>query len=419
MKRRVVIVGTGDRALGFADGLLHRVNEYSELVGLYDINPARIEGFQYLIRAKIPGFTDFDEMLKTVKPDTLMVCVPDRLHPEFVERGFAAGLDVVTEKPMAMSREGIERIVRAEKRFGRKVIVTFNLRFQPYSTAVKELMMKHPIGRITSVNAEWFIDRTHGQEYFHRWHAYLKNGGGLLVHKATHHFDLLNWFLDDEPESVYARGSRKVFGDANNFFGRNCRTCPHRHNCWAVMKSTLEDADLNPGGDGEIFEKLYFEAEHEDGYIRDNCCFRRDIDIYDTMNVMIHYRGGVVVNYLENAYSPWQGYNVVFNGDGGRIEIGTVSRSTRPENMKGEDVIRIIHGTTRQNITMEEIPFAEVSTPHGGGDYAMFDRIFGAGGSDPLGQMASSRAGALSALVGIAANESVVSGKVENINFQP
>ena len=49
----------------------------------------------------------------------------------------------------------------------------------------------------------------------------------------------------------------------------------------------------------------------------------------------------------------------------------------------------------------------------------MFDRIFGAGGPDPLGQMASSRAGALSALIGITANESIASGKVEIINFQP
>ena len=247
----------------------------------------------------------------------------------------------------------------------------------------------------------------------------MKNGGGLLVHKATHHFDLLNWFLDDEPESVFARGSRRVFGDANEFCGENCRTCPHRHNCWAVMTSALEDADLNPSGDAEIFQQLYFRAEHVDGYLRDRCCFRRDVDIYDTMNVMINYRSGVVVNYLENAYSPWQGYNIVFNGDGGRIEVGTVNRSTRPKNMRGEDMIRIIHGTTRENITMEEIPFAEATTPHEGGDYALLDQIFGAGGPDPLGQMASSRAGALSALIGITANESIVSGQVEKINFQP
>ncbi len=418
MKRRVVIAGTGTRALNFAEGLLHRVSEYSELVGLYDINASRIKGFNKLIKAEIPGFTDFETMLRTVKPDTMLVCVPDYLHPEFIERGFAAGLDVVTEKPMAMDRAGIERIRRAELKYGKEVIVTFNVRFMPYSAAIKKLLMSNPIGKINNVVAEWFIDRTHGQEYFHRWHANMKNGGGLLVHKATHHFDILNWFLDDEPESVFARGSRKVFGDANDFYGERCSTCQYRNNCWAVMKSRLDDADLNPGSDGEIFNELFFKAEHEDGYIRDNCCFRRDIDIYDTMSVMINYKNGAVVNYSENAYSPWQGYNIIFNGDAGRIEVGTVNRATRPEETKEEDdVIRIIHGTTRQNVSMEVIPFKSVLTPHGGGDYALFDQIFGAGGADPLGQKAGSRAGALSALIGIAANESIISGKVEKINF--
>ncbi|MBR2344327.1 MAG: Gfo/Idh/MocA family oxidoreductase [Lentisphaeria bacterium] len=418
MKKRVVIAGTGTRALNFAEGLLHRVNEYSELVGLFDINMSRIKGFQYLIKAEIPGFIDFEEMLRTVKPDTLLVCVPDYLHPEFVEKGFAAGLDVVTEKPMAMDRAGIERIRNAERKYNKEVIVTFNVRFQPYAAAIKKLLMEKPVGNINNVVAEWFIDRTHGQEYFHRWHANMKNGGGLLVHKATHHFDLLNWFLEDEPVSVYANGSRKVFGDANDFRGERCSICPHRNSCWAVMRSRLDDADLNPGSDGEIFDQLFFKAEHEDGYIRDNCCFRKDIDIYDTMSVIINYKKGTVVNYSENAYSPWQGYNIVFNGDNGRIEVGTVSPATRPpETKEKDDEIRIIRGTTRENVSMEVIPFKAVLTPHGGGDYALFDQIFGAGGADPLGQRAGSRAGALSALIGISANESILSGQVEKINF--
>ena len=136
------------------------------------------------------------------------------------------------------------------------------------------------------------------------------------------------------------------------------------------------------------------------------------------MNVMVRYKNGTIVNYLETAYAPWQGYNIVFNGTDGRIEIGTVFRATRPANKEKEDYIRIIKGTTRQNITMTEIPFVEVNTPHGGGDYALFSHLFGAGDRpDPLGQQAGSRAGALSALVGITANESVISGKEEKINF--
>ena len=416
MKRRVALIGCGTRALNYADGLLNRVDGYSQLVALYDNNPKRMEGFQVLIRHKVPCYTDFDEMVRVARPDTIVVLVPDRLHPDFVERGFAAGLDVITEKPMAMCREGIRRIRAAERKYGKEVIVTFNLRFQPYSAAIKKIMMEKPIGRITNVNAEWFIDRTHGNEFFHRWHSDMKNSGGLLVHKGTHHFDLINWYLEDEPVSVYATASRQVYGDANPFYGERCTGCPHAKNCFAVLKSTLEDADLNPGSDGNIFNELYFKAESVDGYRRDRCCFDRKTDIFDTMNAIVAYKNGAKVNYCETAYAPWQGYNIVFNGTDGRIEIGTVFKATRPANKSDQDYIRIIKGTTRQNITMKEIPFTEVLTPHGGGDYALFAQLFGPGKPDPLGQVAHSRAGALSALVGITANESIKSGKVEPIN---
>lgn len=413
--KHVAIAGAGTRALFYAKGILERCAEHSRLTALYDLNRQRMEGFCRLIDHTVPCYTDFAAMLSREKVDTLVVCTPDYTHPELIEVAFAHGLDVVVEKPLAIDRQGLQRIQAAEARYGRKVTVTFNLRFTPYAAAIRQLMLEKPIGRITTVNAEWFIDRTHGIEYFHRWHARMANSGGLLVHKATHHFDLLNWFLDDAPERVYATGQRQVYGDANPFYGERCSTCEHVATCWAAMKPILDDRDLNPGSDGEIFNELYFKAEGVDGYLRDRCCFARDIDIYDSMNVLIGYRGGVQVNYTENAYSPWQGYRIIFNGDGGRIEIGAVSPATCPAGYDTEDYIHIITGTTRKNVTLDRRTFKQNNSPHGGGDHALLAHLFGAGGKDPLGQCAGSQAGVLSAMVGIAANESILSGQVEKI----
>lgn len=416
MKEKLVaIAGAGTRAMFYAKGIVERCGGHSRLVALYDLNRRRMEGFCRLIGHAVPCYTDFAALLAAGPVDTLVVCTPDHTHPELIEMAFAHGLDVVVEKPLAMDRAGLERIQAAEARSGRQATVTFNLRFTPYAAAIRQLLREKPVGRITTVNAEWFIDRTHGIEYFHRWHARLANSGGLLVHKATHHFDLLNWFLDDAPESVYALGQRLVYGDANPFYGERCSTCGHAATCWAAMKTHLDDQDLNPGSDGAIFNELYFKAESEDGYQRDRCCFARDIDIYDTMNVMIRYRSGVQVNYTENAYSPWQGYRIVFNGDAGRLEVGAVSPATRPAGYDTEDYIHIIKGATRQNVTLDRRSFKQVDTPHGGGDYALLAHLFGAGGADPLGQCAGSQAGVLSAMVGIAANESILSGRPERI----
>ena len=417
MRKRIAIAGTGTRALNFADGIIKHCGGTSELVALHDLNPKRMEGFQELIGRSVPAFTDFDAMIAEARPDTIVICATDKAHPELVERAFANGLEAVSEKPLAISVEGLRRIREAERKYGKKVGVTFNMRFAPYSAKIKEVLQESPIGKITTVSAEWFIDKTHGIEYFHRWHSKMENGGGLLVHKATHNFDLLNWFLDDVPEEVSAYGSLRVFGRNNSFNGKNCRTCEHNKRCWAAMKSSLEDADLNPGGEADLFNKIYFQAEGEDGYLRDRCCFAPDIDIYDTMNALIKYRSGTQVSYALNAYSPWQGYKIIFTGLEGRLEVGTVNPSTRPADFRDADVIRVIRGNTRSDITMEETVLETDNSSHGGGDARMIAKLFGSDidSPDPLEQLAGFEDGASSALVGIMANESIASGAPKRI----
>ena len=66
------------------------------------------------------------------------------------------------------------------------------------------------VGEITSVHFEWLLDTRHGADYFRRWHREKRNSGGLLVHKSTHHFDLMNFWLASYPERVYAEGAAKT-----------------------------------------------------------------------------------------------------------------------------------------------------------------------------------------------------------------
>ena len=56
---------------------------------------------------------------------------------------------------------------------------------------------------------EWALDTRHGADYFRRWHRERKNSGSLLVHKSTHHFDILNWLIDEDPVKVNAFGTRQ------------------------------------------------------------------------------------------------------------------------------------------------------------------------------------------------------------------
>src|SRR5436190_7629378 len=202
-RRRVALIGTGHRgASTWGRDLLAGFRASIEFVGLADQNALRLEGARVAIGTNAPAFTDLQEMIAATRPETLIVCTRDDTHADIIVAALEAGVDVITEKPMATTAEMCQRILAAEKRSGRRVHVTFNYRYSPTSRRIKELLLAGAIGEIASVDFHWYLDTWHGADYFRRWHAYVKNSGGLFVHKATHHFDLLNWYLQSDPKEV-------------------------------------------------------------------------------------------------------------------------------------------------------------------------------------------------------------------------
>jgi predicted dehydrogenase len=196
-KRRYAIVGTGVRAIGmWGRPILRDYPDLVELVGLCDINPLRVEVAKRQMGATCPTFTNFDEMLTKAKPDLLMVTTVDAFHSEYLVRAMERGVDVMTEKPMVIDEAQCRAVLEAEKKTGRKVVVTHNYRYAPKHQKIKELLMGGEIGTITSVDFNWFLDTSHGADYFRRWHRLRSKSGSLWVHKASHHFDLINWWID-------------------------------------------------------------------------------------------------------------------------------------------------------------------------------------------------------------------------------
>jgi hypothetical protein len=158
---------------------------------------------------------------------------------------------------------------------------------------------------------------------------------------------------------------------------------------------------------------IYADNEGYDGYFRDRCVFSPDIDIEDTMQALIAYEGGIVVNYLLNAYDAAEGYRVVFHGERGVLTLETVERAyVREDGRLVRPALPEISTVTLQPQFSAPyrlaIPAGEGS--HGGGDTVMLADLFGPASDDPFGRAADERSGAWSALVGIAANASIASG---------
>jgi len=416
-----VLVGLGGRSEMYRDATAHEYPETVELVGLCDINPGRLRLAQDKVKAKgrdVPGCApdDFEKMIREQRADLVIVTTKDCTHDEYIVRGLRAGCDVITEKPMTTTAEKCQRIVDTVKETGRRVRVTFNYRYSPFRTQVKELLQDGVIGRVLSVEFKWLLDTSHGADYFRRWHRNKANSGGLMVHKATHHFDAVNWFINSVPERVAAFGARRFYrpeqAERYGFSRRaeRCLECPESRRCPFFL-----DLKGNAG-----LKEMYLDNEQYDGYYRDRCVFSDQIDIEDSMNLCVEYRSGVVMSYALTAFSPWEGYHIVFNGTRGRLEH--ICRETSYVSGDGTVPGEVLSQGTTINVMPHFtsgyfVPIRTGGGGHGGGDRVLLDDLFAPEPPpDPMGRRADYRGGAYSILTGVAANLSMKENRVVAIS---
>jgi predicted dehydrogenase len=402
-KQRLALVGTGSRGIGmWGTSVIAQFGDIVEFVGLCDINPGRVAYARDAMKVNCPVYTDFDLMVRETSPDVLIVATTDSTHDEYIVKGLEKGIKVVSEKPMVTDEKKCQAVLDAEKRTGNKVIVTFNMRYIPYVRKIWEVLRSGEIGEIKSVDMNWYLDTDHGASYFRRWHGLKDVGGTLLVHKATHHFDTLNYWVDSEPEEVFAYGSLDFYGTKNSSFSHtHCRTCPHKSKCNFFWDMT---------GNASMM-RLYADHEKHDGYLRDGCVFRKEIDIYDTMAVQFKYANDVKVSYSLTAFAPYEGYRLAINGSKGRLDTWIQSSMPTGRNQFHEITIMNLFGNVK---TITIIP--QTAGGHGGSDPLLKERIFRYPNStDIYRQSAGSRDGAMSGLIGIAARKSIETGKIVRI----
>lgn len=392
--KKFVQVGCGIRGIeGYAEPILKEFKDDVQLCGVYDINPKRAALVSYYGGVEVPVYDDFDKMLETVKPDTVIVTTKDCMHDFYAIKALEAGCDVIVEKPLTTTFEKANAIKAAEEKSGKTVTVVFNLRYLPFFARVKEVLKSGVIGDVLSVHFEWMLDTLHGADYFRRWHRLRENSGSLLVHKSTHHFDLVNWFLEDDPVAVNAFGSRRFYGPTRENRSQRCLTCEYKKTCEFYL-------DINQ----PPMDKLYLECEDVDGYFRDNCIFSEEIDIEDTVSVNVLYKKGAVMSYSLTAHSPYEGLKIAFNGTKGRLEFCKMDHRYA-EYGQGVNNVITIYNRLGEKIVInapQDLPGG-----HGGSDEKIRQNLFVGCESDPLGQMADIKAGMMSIGIGMAANISM------------
>jgi predicted dehydrogenase len=448
-RTRYAIVGTGSRATMYVDAICRAHARHADLVALCDTSMVRVAYHNQRLASRfhhdeVPGYDadEFGRMLSEQHPDTVIVTTVDAYHHQYIVAALEHGCDVVSEKPMTTDDDKVAAILAAAERTGRRVRVTFNYRYSPAYTRLRRLVAEGAIGIPFLVDFSWLLDTSHGADYFRRWHREKPLSGGLLVHKASHHFDLVNWWIGDWPQTVFGMGSL-------SFYGRDAAAA--RGESYVYSRYTGQ-ADSDPFAlnleRSPMLRGLYRDAEEESGYVRDRNVFGDNISIEDTMAVAARYRRGALLSYSLVAYSPWEGLRVAITGSKGRVELYERHRAhvieleptgvgrreaqadseagpearpearpeagpeARPEAGSGTDA----EAGPAQSIRLFPMFSTPVdvqipsSGPHAG-DALMLEQIFDPGAPpDPDGRAATHLDGAAAVLLGTAANRSIATG---------
>ena len=413
--KRYALVGTGSRATMFIDPLVTTYRDQGELVALCDSNPTRLDYYNERLEGelgyhRVPTYSasDFDEMVRETKPDTIIVTTIDAFHHEYVIRAMELGCDAITEKPMTVDDQKCRAILDTVERTGRDLRVTFNSRWSPGTTMLRKVLQEGVIGDVLHVDMEYLLDTSHGADFFRRWHREKKNSGGLLVHKATHHFDLVNWWLDAVPETVFGWGKLAFYGREN----AEQRGMKVEYERYSGQDISDDPFAIDVSAD-ERLKRLYYDAEQHDGYQRDRNVFGDGITIEDTNSLLVKYGTGTFLNYSLNAYLPREGFNVVFNGTKGRIEYDEEHASGVVPGQKRDrehDWMRKLRVLPMFGEPYEvDIPLGEGG--HGGADPLIQEQVFSDNPPEELlGRNAGGQQGAASIMVGISANRSYETG---------
>jgi len=398
--KKYVFIGASGRCLNtYAKAMHKNFKEVAKLVGIYDVNKTRMKYVIDKTSNDMNAYDDFDEMMQKEKPDVAIITTVDAFHHEYIIKTLEYGCDVIVEKPLTIDEVKCKAILDAQKKYNNKITVTFNYRFTPYVTKIREIIKSGAIGKVLNVDFEYFLDRSHGADYYRRWHRYMKNSGGLLLHKSTHHFDLVNWWINETPVEVFANGSLRFYGKNGKKRGIRCKGCENKETCEFYVDYF----------NNEYFNDFYFKAEYEDGYFRDGCVFDKSIDIYDNMSVGVKYDKGTFLTYSLTTYNPYEGWKASIVGTKGRIEGAEYHSGSEKEKKYYSVKIFDING----NIT--DVKVNKASGDHGGGDAKLLNMLFNDNIPDPLNHMASVIDGVNSIMIGVCANKSIKNRKIYTI----
>lgn len=282
---RIGVIGAGGR--GNLAWHAHEPEVGARLVAAADIVPKVLQDWQEKFGPDTFVTDDYRQLLARDDVEAVFICSPDFLHEEHATATLEAGKHVYLEKPMAITIEGCDRILRAAYEKKRKLYLGHNMRHMSFVQKMKELIDAGAIGEVRAGWCRHFIG--YGCDaYFKDWHAERAKSTSLLLQKAAHDIDVLHWLCGGYTVRTNAMGNLSVY---NRITDRRQPDEPWDATWHNENWPPLSQKKLNPV-----------------------------IDVEDLSMMQMQLDNGVLCSYQQCHYAPdsWRNYTII--GTEGRIE---------------------------------------------------------------------------------------------------
>ncbi len=284
---RIGVIGVSGRGVLYKHW--HNPDGQSVVTGGADVRQDALDEFSKGVGKDVFVTLNYRELLERNDVDAIVVTSPDFTHEEYAVAALEAGKHVFCEKPMAITTDGCDRVLETWRKSGKKLMVGHNMRYMRIFRTMREIVSSGAIGEIKAVWVRHFVG-SGGDWYFHDWHAVREKSTGLLLQKASHDIDMIHWITGVYTKKVAAFGSLDFFG-GDKPDDLTCSSCGEKDTCTEAQFNT-----------------------------RQQCAFRREIDVEDNTVVIMELENGIKASYQQCHFTPDYFRNYTFIGTEGRIE---------------------------------------------------------------------------------------------------
>jgi predicted dehydrogenase len=291
---RIGVIGSAGRGAMAANW--HKPGQGSAVVAAMDISERPLQHFRERIGAEAFTTTDHQELLARDDIDAIAVMSPDFTHEDYVCDALAAGKHVFSEKPMAITTAGCDRMLQAWVDSDKQFMIGFNMRYMNLFRVMKDIVDSGVIGEPKVVWVRHFVGYG-GDWYFHDWHGESAKSTSLLLQKASHDIDMIHWLTGQYTKRVSASGSLDFYG-GDKPDDLRCDVCDEQGDCVEFNKGDETGSDT----------------------VRNQCVFRSGVDVEDNSVVMMELDGGIKATYMQCHFASTYCRNYTIIGTEGQLE---------------------------------------------------------------------------------------------------